>query len=55
MERLKEAMDSLRQLDLTAVQIEGLTKLSENLTQERERLEHELDGLSEKLDKITKA
>lgn len=55
MERLKEAMDSLRQLDLTAVQIEGLTKLSENLTQERERLEHELDGLSEKLDKITKS
>lgn len=54
LEALKKTISALRQENMTAVQIEGLTKLSKNLTNERGRLEIEREQISARLKKIGK-
>jgi len=53
LDTLKASMESLRGNDMTAVQVEGLTRLSEKLTNERGRLEEEFDRLNKSLDDVS--
>lgn len=52
--KLKSTMQTMKNADLTAVQVEGLTKLGEKLTYERTKLERDIDDLKNKLFEIDK-
>lgn len=52
--KLKSTMQTMRNADLTVVQVEGLTKLGEKLTRERTELERDIDTLKKKLSEIDK-
>lgn len=54
LQTLKSAMHTIRENDLTAIQIEGLTKLDEKLTYERGKLEKSLNESDKKLAQIKK-
>ncbi|WP_305296933.1 hypothetical protein [Parvibacter caecicola] len=51
---LKSTMRTIKEADLTAIQIEGLTRLDEKLTFERGALEREFDDLDKRLTDIDK-
>lgn len=54
LQSLKSVMRTIQKNDMTAIQIEGLTKLDEKLTHERGKLERRLDETDEKLKQINK-